>query len=79
MAGLNKIIVVMLKGYRLFVSPSYASCCRFIPSCSSYALSAYQSFGFFRATYLVFKRLACCHPFGSTGLDELPKREDNYE
>jgi len=51
----------------------HASCCRFYPSCSDYALQAFQDFGFFKALQLTLKRLLRCHPFCEGGIDLLPE------
>ena len=54
--------------YQIFLSGtlSMGGCCRFYPSCSDYALSAYKRFSFVRATSLVFKRILRCRPFNSS-------------
>ena len=48
--------------------------CRFTPTCSEYAIEAYQKHGFFYGTYLTIKRLLKCAPFGSYGYDPVPNR-----
>ncbi|HJN37176.1 MAG TPA: membrane protein insertion efficiency factor YidD [Gammaproteobacteria bacterium] len=75
MAIINSGILKLLRAYRYLVSPAYIPCCRFIPTCSEYAVDAYQSFGFCKATFLVLKRLTRCHPWAGFGFDEVPKRE----
>lgn len=46
--------------------------CRYAPSCSAYALEALQTHGTWRGAWLAARRLARCHPWGSTGLDPVP-------
>jgi putative component of membrane protein insertase Oxa1/YidC/SpoIIIJ protein YidD len=49
-------------------------CCRFFPSCSQYVQTAFLQFGFFRAFFLSFSRVARCNPWGGSGFDPLPNR-----
>lgn len=48
-------------------------CCRYVPSCSSYALEALERHGAGRGSWLVFLRLARCHPWGGFGYDPVPE------
>lgn len=50
--------------------------CRFVPSCSTYALEAVDRFGALRGTFLAAKRLARCHPWGGHGYDPVPARKE---
>ncbi len=70
------LILGVLKFYQRFISPTLGSNCRFYPSCSSYAIKAYDNFGVVRGTWLVIKRLSKCHPFNSGGLDEVPEIQE---
>lgn len=49
--------------YRRYVSPARTPCCRFIPTCSAYAMEAIQVHGALRGGYLALRRLLKCHPF----------------
>ncbi len=69
------VLVVLLTGYRRFVSPLLGQRCRFYPSCSAYALEAVQVHGALRGSWLAVRRLSRCHPFHSGGLDPVPGRE----
>jgi putative membrane protein insertion efficiency factor len=66
------VIVLLLNGYRRFVSPLLLPSCRFYPSCSAYALEAVQVHGAIRGTWLAARRLSRCHPFHAGGLDPVP-------
>lgn len=46
--------------------------CRYVPSCSNYALDAYEQHGFWRGSWLTVRRLARCHPWGGHGWDPVP-------
>jgi putative membrane protein insertion efficiency factor len=67
--------------YRVVLSPikfallGPGSRCRFEPSCSAYALEALQKHGLWRGTWLAFRRLLRCHPFGVCGPDPVPPVE----
>jgi uncharacterized protein len=70
-----RVLVVLLTGYRRFVSPLLGQRCRFYPSCSAYALEAVQVHGALRGSWLAVRRLSRCHPFHPGGLDPVPRRE----
>jgi hypothetical protein len=64
--------VVLIKAYKIMISPFKGyGCCRFFPSCSTYALQAFQHYPFHRACLLTVKRLGRCHPWGGHGEDPL--------
>jgi uncharacterized protein len=70
------LLVVLLTGYRRFVSPLLGPRCRFYPSCSSYALEAVQVHGALGGSWLAVRRLGRCHPFHAGGLDPVPPAGD---
>ena len=65
-------LIVLVKGYRLLLSPSLGSACRFEPTCSAYSLQALQQYGAAAGSYLTLRRLARCHPWCDGGLDPVP-------
>lgn len=67
-----RVLLVLLAGYRKFVSPLLGPRCRFYPSCSAYAVEAVQLHGAVRGSWLAVRRLARCHPFHAGGLDFVP-------
>ena len=73
LAPRNGAIAVM-KGYRAVISPLYGQVCRYYPTCSSYALQAYQQQGFMKGLLLTIWRLLRCNPFSSGGIDDVPVR-----
>lgn len=68
------ILVALLKGYRLVISPLYGQVCRYYPSCSAYTLEAVQVHGSLRGTLLGVRRLLRCHPWAAGGYDPVPPR-----
>ena len=53
----------LIRFYRKNISPMRPPCCRFIPTCSQYALEAVEKYGPCRGGWLAFRRLMRCHPF----------------
>ena len=60
--------------YRKFISPLKPPCCRFTPTCSAYAIEAFQKRGFFAGLILTIWRILRCNPFGRGGYDPVPER-----
>lgn len=69
----NLAIAFMLL-YRRVVSPLYGQVCRYYPSCSRYALEAFQRQGFIAGVGLTVWRLLRCNPWTAGGIDDAPKR-----
>lgn len=65
-------LIVLVKGYRLLLSPSLGSACRFEPTCSAYSLQALQQHGALIGSYLTLHRLGRCHPWCDGGHDPVP-------
>lgn len=66
--------IACMHAYRRLVSPLYGEVCRYYPSCSSYAVEAYQLRGFTVGTALTAWRLLRCNPFTAGGVDDVPPR-----
>ena len=69
---MRTIFIGLIKGYRFFVSPLKGPCCRFVPTCSEYALVAVKKYGALKGSYLAVKRICKCHPFHRGGYDPVP-------
>jgi putative membrane protein insertion efficiency factor len=66
------LLIWMLKGYRLVISPLYGQVCRYHPSCSAYALEAVTEHGSLRGSWLAVRRVGRCHPWADGGYDPVP-------
>jgi putative membrane protein insertion efficiency factor len=69
-------VVLVLRCYRMLVSPMYGDTCRFYPSCSQYALTAVERYGVLRGGWLTVRRLVRCHPWNHGGVDHVPERDE---
>ena len=73
MSGLGKrLLLSLVRFYRAAISPYKRPCCRFIPTCSQYALEAIEKYGAAKGGYLAIRRLLKCHPFHKGGYDPVP-------
>lgn len=68
----KKAAILLIKFYRNFISPLKQPCCRFQPTCSQYALEAFEKYGFLKGMYLAVRRVLKCHPFHKGGYDPVP-------
>ena len=64
--------VGLVRAYQLLISPWLGRPCRHSPSCSAYAVEALRRFGVLRGGWLTARRLARCHPWGTSGYDPVP-------
>ncbi len=69
---LVKIAILPIRFYQRFISPLTPSSCRYVPTCSTYAIQALQKHGIFKGSCLAIKRLLSCHPWGGSGYDPVP-------
>ena len=60
---MKKLLLALVRFYRAYISPLTRPSCRFIPTCSEYALEAIEKYGAARGAWLTIKRLSKCHPF----------------
>lgn len=68
----QRLLVGVVRAYRLLLSPWLGSSCRFFPTCSAYAMEALESHGAAAGSYLAARRILRCHPFCNGGHDPVP-------
>mgnify|MGYP003300631735 FL=1 len=66
------LLIIPIKIYQIIISPLLGPSCRFTPTCSQYAVEAIQKYGPFKGSWLSFKRILKCHPWGGSGYDPVP-------
>lgn len=76
MKALSKIVrsvaILPIRFYQFCISPLTPPSCRFVPTCSQYAVEAIRRHGVVRGGWLAIKRLLRCHPWGGSGYDPVP-------
>jgi len=66
--------ILVIKLYQWFVSPILKTNCRYLPTCSEYAVLSLKEHGIMKGLYLTFKRIFSCHPYGGEGYNPVPKK-----
>ncbi|MCR4772554.1 MAG: membrane protein insertion efficiency factor YidD [Oscillospiraceae bacterium] len=69
---MKKAVLSVIVFYRKVISPSRPPCCRYIPTCSEYALLAVEKYGALKGSWLAVRRILRCHPFHKGGYDPVP-------
>ncbi|HYT67133.1 MAG TPA: membrane protein insertion efficiency factor YidD [Vicinamibacterales bacterium] len=67
-----KLLIALIRVYQFTLSPFLGGSCRFLPTCSSYAIEALRTHGAIRGSALALRRLSACHPLGRSGFDPVP-------
>ncbi|MEJ7709724.1 MAG: membrane protein insertion efficiency factor YidD [Pyrinomonadaceae bacterium] len=63
------VLLSLISGYKAVISPLLPPACRFVPTCSEYALEAVERYGVWRGVWMGARRLLRCHPFHAGGYD----------
>jgi len=71
---MRRLLIALVRGYRLLLSPWLGSACRFEPTCSVYALQALERHGAGWGSYLTAARLVRCQPWCAGGHDPVPEQ-----
>ena len=69
---MKRLLIARVKFYRKNISPLRPPCCRYIPTCSQYALEALEKYGALKGSWLALRRFLRCHPFHKGGYDPVP-------
>lgn len=73
MTPLAYLVSLPVRAYRAVFSPWVGHSCRYQPTCSAYAMEALEKHGALRGSYLTIRRILRCHPFGGSGIDNVPE------
>ncbi len=71
------LLVLIVRGYQLVISPMLGPRCRFHPTCSQYAIEALRTHGALKGSWLTLRRLGRCHPLHPGGYDPVPPGRSN--
>ncbi len=74
-AILSYFLKALITVYKYVISPLLGPKCRYLPTCSSYAMEAIEKHGPFEGGWLAVKRILRCHPWGGRGYDPVPTKE----
>lgn len=71
-SGLARVLLATVRFYQRNISPLMKPHCRYIPTCSEYAVQAISKYGAAKGSVLAIKRILRCHPFHEGGFDPVP-------
>jgi putative membrane protein insertion efficiency factor len=71
------VVLQLLRGYKWAISPMFPAACRFVPTCSEYAMEAVERYGAVRGGLMALLRLLRCHPLAHGGYDPVVKQQPN--
>ena len=73
----TNILIIIIRGYKFFISPLLGNSCRYLPTCSEYSIEALKTYGLIKGLLISFKRILSCHPIkflgGGEGFDPIKK------
>jgi uncharacterized protein len=72
----KQFLLILIRGYRAFISPLFPPSCRFHPTCSQYALQAIDRFGPWQGGWMSLRRILRCHPLHPGGYDPVPPKSE---
>ena len=74
----KNVALQLLRGYKWMISPLFPPACRYVPTCSEYAMEAVERYGALRGSLFALGRLLRCHPFVKGGYDPVLKHAGGY-
>jgi putative membrane protein insertion efficiency factor len=69
---MRSVCMMLIRGYQIGISPLLPASCRYYPTCSAYALEAFERYGVIKGFRLSIGRIFRCHPFRPGGFDPVP-------
>jgi len=76
---MQRLLILFIRAYRILLSPFLGHNCRYYPSCSCYAETAFKHHGVFKGGWLAIKRILRCHPWHPGGVDLVPEATKNNQ
>lgn len=76
---MKKVLIFIVRLYQIFISPLLGKNCRFLPTCSHYAIQAIDRHGAVKGSLLAVRRISKCHPFHPGGYDPVPDLEKKHK
>ena len=73
---MKKVFIIIIRAYQILISPLSFAKCRFIPTCSNYAIEAISRHGVIYGIYLSAGRILRCNPFSPGGYDPVPEKKE---
>jgi putative membrane protein insertion efficiency factor len=73
---MKRLVIGLLRFYKIALSSLLGQRCRFYPSCSTYAIEAIERYGVVKGSALAARRITKCHPFHPGGVDPVPERQE---
>ena len=71
---MKRLLIALVRGYKKHISPHLGNHCRFLPTCSEYAMEALETHGALKGGFLFLWRFLRCNPFGKVGYDPVPEK-----
>ena len=76
---MKRVLIALVRFYQRAISPyKGGSCCKYIPTCSNYAIEAFERFGAVKGFFLAAYRLLRCNPFSRGGYDPVPEKKEKH-
>ncbi|MDE7403252.1 MAG: membrane protein insertion efficiency factor YidD [Muribaculaceae bacterium] len=76
---LRRLVIAPIRFYQLAISPMTPASCRFVPTCSQYAIEAIATHGIAKGSILTLKRIGRCNPWGGSGYDPVPPKTEHKD
>nr|WP_319489591.1 membrane protein insertion efficiency factor YidD [uncultured Caproiciproducens sp.] len=73
---MKRPLILLIRFYQKAISPYKKPCCKYYPTCSSYAIEAIERFGAFKGFWLALFRILRCNPFSRGGYDPVPEKRE---
>jgi putative membrane protein insertion efficiency factor len=73
---MKHVLILLVRGYQLMISPYFPSSCKYTPTCSHYAIGALDAHGALKGSWLSVIRILRCHPWAEGGHDPVPPHKN---